>query len=323
MHRPPPPAAIPEPASPDRRATSASSWTATAGGLAAPSAQGGGASRGGPGHPPGHGSLQRRRVRYPHPVRLQHGELAAAAGRAGDLADEAVRGDPGVGGGRAGRQGRGAARHRRPQQAERLRLRAKVGRAEAKTAANTTAILNVAINYGGRSELVEAIRELATSGADLRELDEATLSSALYTGRSARPRPGHPHRRRAAGAATSLWQGAYATARHRNAVARLRARKTRARAPRLRVAAPTPAGRWHAHAATARPRHRLAGSDPGRRRHGGGGHLPDGRGHGSAEAGRPERTARRMNLTPRVICSVVLVALVGACSTRAASPSTC
>jgi len=39
----------------------------------------------------------------------------------------------------------------------------------------------VAISYGGRSELVEAIRELATSGRDLRALDEETLSNALYT----------------------------------------------------------------------------------------------------------------------------------------------
>jgi len=61
------------------------------------------------------------------------------------------------------------------------RLRARIAEAEAMTAQNTAAILNVAINYGGRSEIVEAIRELAVAGADLRQLDEATLSRRLYT----------------------------------------------------------------------------------------------------------------------------------------------
>jgi undecaprenyl diphosphate synthase len=90
------------------------------------------------------------------------------------------------------------------------RLRAKVGRAEAKTAANTTAILNVAINYGGRSELVEAIRELAATGADLRELDEAAVSDALYT--SALPDPDLIIRTAGELRVSNflLWQGAYA-----------------------------------------------------------------------------------------------------------------
>ena len=46
---------------------------------------------------------------------------------------------------------------------------------------DTAAILNVAINYGGRREIVDAIRELAASGADLSGLDEPTISDALYT----------------------------------------------------------------------------------------------------------------------------------------------
>ena len=61
------------------------------------------------------------------------------------------------------------------------RLQARIAEAEALTARNTAAILNVAINYGGRSEIVEAIRELAAAGDDLRHLDEATLSRTLYT----------------------------------------------------------------------------------------------------------------------------------------------
>ena len=62
------------------------------------------------------------------------------------------------------------------------RLQEKVAAAEALTARNTRAVLNVAINYGGRAEIVDAIRDLADRGYDLSSLDEATLSRALYTG---------------------------------------------------------------------------------------------------------------------------------------------
>ena len=61
------------------------------------------------------------------------------------------------------------------------RLRDKVAGAEARTDRNTDAILNVAINYGGRGEIVAAVRELAAAGFDLSQLDEETLSRALYT----------------------------------------------------------------------------------------------------------------------------------------------
>jgi undecaprenyl diphosphate synthase len=62
------------------------------------------------------------------------------------------------------------------------RLQAKVAEAEARTARNTKAILNVALNYGGRGEIVAAVRELAARGFDLASLDDETLSRALYTG---------------------------------------------------------------------------------------------------------------------------------------------
>jgi len=61
------------------------------------------------------------------------------------------------------------------------RLRTKIEQAEARTARNARNILNVAINYGGRSEIVDAVRDLAAQGADLRSLEEAQLSRALYT----------------------------------------------------------------------------------------------------------------------------------------------
>ncbi|MFN2568910.1 MAG: polyprenyl diphosphate synthase [Candidatus Dormibacteria bacterium] len=62
------------------------------------------------------------------------------------------------------------------------RLQRRVAMAEELTAHNTTAILNVAINYGGRSEIVAAVRDLARQGADLTGLDEEALGRALYTG---------------------------------------------------------------------------------------------------------------------------------------------
>jgi len=62
------------------------------------------------------------------------------------------------------------------------RLREKVHEAESRTERNTRGVLNVAINYGGRGEIVAAVRDLAAQGHDLTTLDEATLSRALYTG---------------------------------------------------------------------------------------------------------------------------------------------
>ena len=61
------------------------------------------------------------------------------------------------------------------------RLQRKVRAAEELTSGNTRAILNVAINYGGRSEIVAAVRDLAARGCDLADLDNDTLAGALYT----------------------------------------------------------------------------------------------------------------------------------------------
>jgi undecaprenyl diphosphate synthase len=61
------------------------------------------------------------------------------------------------------------------------RLQRKIAQAETLTERNTTAVLNVAINYGGRAEIVDAVRELARSGTDLTQLDEAGLSRSLYS----------------------------------------------------------------------------------------------------------------------------------------------
>jgi undecaprenyl diphosphate synthase len=61
-------------------------------------------------------------------------------------------------------------------------LRRVVADAEAQTLHNSSAVLNIAINYGGRAEIVDAVRALAAGGADLTRLDEEQLSRALYTG---------------------------------------------------------------------------------------------------------------------------------------------
>ncbi len=56
-----------------------------------------------------------------------------------------------------------------------------VEKAEVRTRENTRGSLNVAINYGGRAEIVDAVRSLAQAGQDLRQLDEQMLAAHLYT----------------------------------------------------------------------------------------------------------------------------------------------
>ncbi|HUY96122.1 MAG TPA: polyprenyl diphosphate synthase [Verrucomicrobiae bacterium] len=60
-------------------------------------------------------------------------------------------------------------------------LGAMIDTAERLTQANRAGVLCVAINYGGRAEIVDAVRRLAAAGRDLTRVDEATLAGALYT----------------------------------------------------------------------------------------------------------------------------------------------
>jgi undecaprenyl diphosphate synthase len=49
------------------------------------------------------------------------------------------------------------------------------------TAGGERLLLNIAFNYAGRTELVDAFRRLATSGLSAEAIDEAAISAALYT----------------------------------------------------------------------------------------------------------------------------------------------
>ncbi|MCU0483893.1 MAG: polyprenyl diphosphate synthase [Chloroflexi bacterium] len=60
-------------------------------------------------------------------------------------------------------------------------LRAQVQEALDATAGGERLQLNIAFNYGGRTELVDAVRRIVASGIPADEIDEATIAGALYT----------------------------------------------------------------------------------------------------------------------------------------------
>jgi undecaprenyl diphosphate synthase len=60
-------------------------------------------------------------------------------------------------------------------------IRAELSEAEARTAANTGMQFNIALNYGGRTEIVQAARRAIAEGIAADALDEARFSSLLYT----------------------------------------------------------------------------------------------------------------------------------------------
>ena len=53
--------------------------------------------------------------------------------------------------------------------------------AEQKTASNRGMLFNIALNYGGRAEIVEAAKQMMASGVTPDEVDEQVFSSYLYT----------------------------------------------------------------------------------------------------------------------------------------------
>ncbi len=60
-------------------------------------------------------------------------------------------------------------------------VRSELAAAEEKTASNPGMLFNIALNYGGRAEIVEAARRLLESGIPAAELDEERFAECLYT----------------------------------------------------------------------------------------------------------------------------------------------
>jgi undecaprenyl diphosphate synthase len=61
-------------------------------------------------------------------------------------------------------------------------LQEKIRNACALTRANTRLILNVAFNYGGRDEIVQAVRRIVAAGIPADQINEDTINQFLYTG---------------------------------------------------------------------------------------------------------------------------------------------
>lgn len=90
------------------------------------------------------------------------------------------------------------------------RLQSRIKKALQVTAHNDRLILNVALNYGGRAELVDAIRKMIADGVAVDQVDEAMLSRYLYT--AGLPDPDLIIRTSGELRVSNflLWQGAYA-----------------------------------------------------------------------------------------------------------------
>jgi undecaprenyl diphosphate synthase len=61
-------------------------------------------------------------------------------------------------------------------------VQAELANAEARTAANTGMLFNIALNYGGRAEIVDAARRAIAEGIRPDALDEQQFGRLLYTG---------------------------------------------------------------------------------------------------------------------------------------------
>ena len=60
-------------------------------------------------------------------------------------------------------------------------IRRELAAAEEKTSTNAGMLFNIALNYGGRAEIVEAARRLLEAGVAPEELDEDRFAGFLYT----------------------------------------------------------------------------------------------------------------------------------------------
>jgi undecaprenyl diphosphate synthase len=60
------------------------------------------------------------------------------------------------------------------------RMRQRIEEAIERTALNANGVLNVCLNYGGRAEVVDAVRRLLADGVPASKVDEQSLASRLY-----------------------------------------------------------------------------------------------------------------------------------------------
>ncbi len=120
-------------------------------------------------------------------------------------------------------------------------LRDGIAAAEARTAANSRMTLYIAISYGGRWDILQAVRRLAARVATGElapdAIDEQALSRELMLGGCAGPGPLHPHWRRAPHQQfPALEPRVHGALFLRLPVARFRRRRDRAGIPAFRCA---------------------------------------------------------------------------------------
>jgi undecaprenyl diphosphate synthase len=90
------------------------------------------------------------------------------------------------------------------------RMRERIDEAMERTANNKNGVLNVCLNYGGRAEIVDAVRKLIRDGGPEQEVDEAAISARMY--QPELPEPDLIIRTAGERRVSNflLWQGAYA-----------------------------------------------------------------------------------------------------------------
>ena len=60
------------------------------------------------------------------------------------------------------------------------RMRERIEEAVKRTAGNTNGVLNVCLNYGGRAEIVDAVKHLMADGVAVAQIDEPAIATRLY-----------------------------------------------------------------------------------------------------------------------------------------------
>jgi len=90
------------------------------------------------------------------------------------------------------------------------RMQERIDEAMQRTAMNTNGVLNVCLNYGGRAEIVDAVRSIVADGITAEHVDEAAIAARMYQPDLPDPdliiRTAGEHRV----SNFLLWQGAYA-----------------------------------------------------------------------------------------------------------------